>query len=139
MQKEYLVDAESAESEFESWADAMDLDIDQDAMDEEDKSAFSANKRKIIKSIQCGALTFNADGEAVYTPQNKKSKHQEPITFHERTGASLMAVDRAKKGRDVEKTMLMLADMTRLHAKVFADLVGVDIRTCMAIFAFLMD
>mgnify|MGYP007079515513 CR=1 FL=1 len=86
-----------------------------------------------------GDLVFNDDGEAVYTPSHKRSKYQEAITFHERTGGSLMAMDGKKKNHDVAKTFAVMAEMTKLHSGVFANLVGKDIKVCEAIFALLMD
>jgi hypothetical protein len=84
-------------------------------------------------------LVFNEDGEAIYTPQHKRSKYKEPITFHERTGASLMAMDGKKKNHDVAKTYAVMADMCDVHPNTFAGLVGTDVKVCEALFAFLMD
>lgn len=130
---------EQAELEFENWAEAMDLDLDTADMDADDLTGYNKQKKRVIKAVMRGALIFNEDGEAVYTPQNKKSKHNDPITFHERTGASIMAMDGKKKGHDAAKMYAVLADMCRVHPKTFAGLVGEDVKVCEAIFAFLMD
>ena len=42
----------------------------------------------------------NEDGEPVFAPQ--RTNDAELLTFHEPTGASLMAVDRKKKNEEVE-------------------------------------
>jgi len=130
---------EQAEQEFEAWTEAMDLDLDTSHMDAEDLTAFNKQKRKIVKAIQAGSLTFNDDGEAVYAPSNAKSKRQEPITFYERTGASMMAMDGKKKGHDISKTFAVMGDMCKVHPSVFSGLVGVDGKVCEALFALLMD
>lgn len=130
---------EVAEQEFERFVESMDLDVDTSGMDAEDLTAFTKQKGRIVKQIERGALVVNDNGEAVYTPQNPRSKHQEPITFHERTGASLMAMDGKKKGHDVAKTYAVLGDMCKVHPNIFAGLVGTDVKTCEALFAFLMD
>lgn len=137
--KEFKVDAETAEQEFQRFADAMDLDLDPAGMDEEDRTSFEKMKRRITRAVQEGSLVFNDDGEAVYTPQKAKSKHKEPITFHERTGASLMAMDGQKKNRDVAKTYAVMASMCEVHPSVFAGMVGIDAKVCEALFALLMD
>ena len=139
MTTENKVDIKTAESEFERFVEAMDLDLDTADMDNEDVVAFKKTKNRLIHAIQKGSLVFNEDGEAVYTPINVKSKHTDAITFHERTGASLMAMDTKKKGHDVAKTYAVLGNMTGLHQSVFAGLVGIDVKICEAIFAFLMD
>lgn len=134
-----LVDKETAESEFDRFTHAMDLNLSTAGMDAEDLTAFNKQKDRIVTAIERGALTINEDGEAIYTPRHKRSKHKEAITFHERTGASLMAMDGKKKNHDVAKTYAVMADMCKVPANVFAGLVGTDVKTCEALFALLMD
>lgn len=136
---ENKVARDMAEQEFDRFVDSMDLDLDTAGLDVEDLTAFTKQKNRIIRQVERGALVINDNGEAVYTPQNKGSKHTDAITFHERTGASLMAMDGKKKGHDVAKTYAVLADMCKVHANVFAGLVGTDVKVCEALFALLMD
>ena len=126
-----------AEEFFQDWAEAMDIDIDESNMDEDDKKSFAPLKRKIIKAICNGHLTFNENTEAVYRPH--RSSYKELITFKERTGASVMAMDGKGRNKDVAKTYAVMADMTGLTPAIFSGLVGTDIKVCEAIFALLMD
>ena len=137
--KEFKVAADVAEAEFDRFAEGMDLDLDTTGMDAEDLTALTKQKKRILKAIQIGSLVINDSDEAVYTPHRERSKHKDPITFHERTGASLMAMDGKKKGHDVAKTYAVLADMCKLPAAVFAGLSGEDVKVCEALFALLMD
>lgn len=137
--KEPVVAQDVAEAEFERFTTAMDLDLDTSMMDVEDLTAFNKQKSKLVRAVMQGHLIFNDNGEAVYTPFNPRSKHKEPITFHERSGASLMAMDGKKKNHDVAKTYAVLADMCKVHQSVFANLIGSDVKICEAIFALLMD
>jgi hypothetical protein len=116
---------EMAEAEFDRFASEMDLDIDVDLMDAEDLTAFLKQKRRFIAAIMDGSLVINDDGEAVYTP--RKSGDIQPLTFHERTGASTMAMDGKKKGHDVAKTYAVMADLTKTHSSTFAKMKGIDI------------
>ena len=134
-----VVDKETAKVEFDRFVELMDLDLDTSDMDADDLTGFNKQKRRIITAIERGSLVINEDGEAVFTPANVKSKYNEPLTFHERTGASLMAMDGKKKGHDVAKTYAVLADMCRVNQKVFAGLVGNDVKVCEALFSLLMD
>lgn len=133
------VSSDVADAEFERWTDSMDIDVDLTTLDAEDLSAFNKQKSRITKAIRSGSLVINEHGEAVYTPQHRNSKHKDAIVFHERTGASLMAMDGRKKGHDVAKTYAVMADMCQVHPSVFAGLVGSDVKTCEALFALLMD
>jgi hypothetical protein len=130
---------EMAEQEFQRFADSMDLDIDTAKLDAEDLTAFNKNRDRIVRAIVKGHLVVNENGEAVYTPHRPASKHTGPLTFHERTGASLMATDGKKKNADAAKTYAMMGDICRTHPSTFAGLAGTDIKVCEALFAFLMD
>lgn len=131
------VASDVAEQEFERFCDEMDIDNDESAMDEDDLSGFNKHKRRILRAMANGALVINENGEAVYTPQRTNGAPQ--LVFHERTGASLMAMDGKKKGHDVTKMYAVLGDMCKCHQSVFAKLKGTDIKVCEALFALLMD
>lgn len=137
--KTQVIDKKTAEADFDRFVEAMDLDLDTTDMDAEDLTAFNKQKNKILQAIQRGHLVVNDKGEAEYTPCRPGSKHQEKITFHERTGASLMAMDGKKKNHEVAKTFAVMANMCRVHPSVFAGLVGTDDKVCQALFALLMD
>ena len=137
--REYKLSKDIALDEFDRWLEAMDIDDDPEGMTDDDIRAFENQKRKLVEAIRRGALVINEDGLAVYTPQNEKSKNQDPLTFNERTGASVMAMDRHKKNHDVAKTYAIMAGMCGVHQKVFAGMVGIDAKICEAIFALLMD
>jgi hypothetical protein len=136
---ENQVSRDVAEVEFDRFAEEMDLDVDESRMDAEDRTAFDKQKNRIICAIERGHLVINEDGEAVYTPHHRKTKQREAITFHERSGASLMAQDGKKKNQEVGKTYAIMGDMCKVHPSVFANMYGTDIKTCEAIYALLMD
>lgn len=137
MTKENVVAPEMAEAEFDRFVEAMDLDLDTAFMDDEDRTAFNKQKSRILKAMINGSLIINENGEAVYAPQ--RSGVEKAITFHERTGASLMAMDGKKKNHNVAMTYAVMADITREHPGTFAKLKGSDIKICEALFALLMD
>jgi len=139
MTEENTIVPEMAEAEFNRFVELMDLDLDTSEMDAEDLTAFKKQKKRIIKSITTGDLIVNDEGEAVFTPSNARSKHKDALTFHERTGASLMAMDTKKNNHNVAKTYAVMADMCQVPQKVFAGLAGSDIKVCEALFALLMD
>ena len=134
-----VVAREAARAEVLNWADAMDLDLDTTNQDAEDAAALNKLVDRLTKAVGNGSLTFNAEDEAVYTPSNKKSKQQDPITFYERTGASILAMDGKKKNQDIKKTFAIMGDMCKVPPAVFSSLVGIDGKVCEAIFTLLMD
>lgn len=130
------IDKETAELEFNRFTDSMDLDVDESFMDEVDLMSFNKQKRRIVAAIANGSLVINENGEPVYTP---KKSDIEALTFHERTGASILAMDGKKKNHNVAQTYAIMAEITKTHPKVFAKMKGIDIKICEAIFALLMD
>jgi hypothetical protein len=126
---------EVAEAEFNRFIEANDILID-DAMEKEDRDAFNEQKARILRAIEFGAMVINEDGEPVYTPQ--RTKDAEPLTFHEPTGASLMAMDRKKRNEDVGKLYATMGDMTRTDAKTFSSLRMADLKVCMAVAALFL-
>jgi hypothetical protein len=133
------INLEVAEAEFDRFVECMGLLLDTSTMDVEDKTAFDKQKNRIIDAMISGHLVINDDGEAVYTPFRHTSGHKEPITFHERTGASVLAMDGKKKGHDMAKTYAIMAEMCKVHPATFSRLAGPDIKTCEAVYALLMD
>jgi hypothetical protein len=138
-ERDYKIGPDVAEDELDRWLEKMDIDDDVEAMKESDVDAFNNQTRKLKLAIRRGALVITTDGLAEYTPQNEKSKNQDALIFHERSGASVMAMDRHKKDHDVAKSYAIMADMCRVPQKVFAGMVGIDCKVCEAIFALLMD
>jgi len=126
-----VVAKEVADEEFTRFVDTMDLDVDLEDMDEEDKKAFSQQKNRIVSAIMSGVLVVNDNGEPVFTP--KRVNDAKPITFYEPTGASLMAMDRKKKTEDIGKLYAAMGDITKTSAGVFSKMKMSDLKICMAI------
>lgn len=128
---EQKVAREVAEAEFERFVEAMDLELDDARMDTEDRKSFSELRDRVVRCIEQGHLVVDEKGQPVYTP--RAGNHTQPITFHEPTGASFMAMDSKKKGQDIAKMYAVMADMTHLDAKVFASMANRDLKVCQAI------
>lgn len=139
MAREEKVGLEVAEAEFERFCEEMGLEFNVDKMDAEDKTAFTKNRDRIVRAIRYGHLVVNDDGEPTYTPWRAKSTYQTPITFGERTGATLLVTDQKKKGRDAAKTYAILGDLTGLPDTTFSKLAGEDIKVCESLMQLLMD
>lgn len=131
MTKKTVIVTEVAEQDFERFADQMDLDLNTDTMDEEDRKEFEKQKSRLVDAIKSGALEIADNGEPTFTPQ--RSKNTDPITFHEPTGAALMAMDRKKKTEDVGKLYAAMGEITGKPANTFSKMKMADLKICMAI------
>jgi hypothetical protein len=125
-----MIAPDVALDEFARFCAAMDLDIDEKEMNEEELKEFTATRRKVLLAIERGNLVINEQGEPVFTP---KLGNVEPITFQEPTGATILAIDKAKKGQDAQKAFLMLADFTGQPVVRYAKMAGRDFKICQAL------
>lgn len=101
--------------------------------------ADSESKDILVDSIMKGDLVINEEGEAVYTPQHKRSTFKDAITFRERSGNDLQAMGKKTKGENsVTALYAGMASNTGQAPVIFNNLVGRDIKTCEAIFGLLM-
>jgi hypothetical protein len=121
---------EVADSEFERFAESMDLNLEQSGWDAEDKKSFETVKATFVRAVMRGNLIVNDKGEPVFTPQLEP---RTPIVFHEPDGAAIMAMDLAKKGHDAAKTMNVLAAMTKEPPTRFSKMPNRDLKVCQAV------
>ena len=135
--EEQAVCLEAAEVEFERFVEAMDLDLGLEDMDAEDLTAFKKVKRRFLKAVGNGSLIINEKGEAVFTPQ--RLGDAKAITFHERRGSDLMAMDGKKSTQDIAKTFAIMGSICRVHPNVFSKLGSSDLSICQGIYLLLMD
>ena len=122
---------EVADAEFNRFVEGNAILVDYKGADKEDKDDFNEQKERIVQAIMSGSMVVNEDFEPVYTPQ--RTKDADSLTFHEPTGASLMAMDRKKKNEDVGKLYATMGDMTRTDAKTFSSMKMADLKVCMAV------
>lgn len=131
------ISSEVAETEFERWAEAMDLakKLDPSGLDSEDKKSLADAKRVITDAMLSGNLVVSEAGEFIFTP--KAGDDKTPITFHEPDGAAIMSVDQIGKSgtHDVTKMVAILAVMTKESRPRFARLKNRDWSVCQAIFS----
>lgn len=128
--EEVVIAPEVAEAEFTRFTEAMDLDVDPEGMDDEDKKGFVDAKRKFVKAVVDGHLVVDDDGQPVYTPIVGKGA---PLVFREPGGAAFMAQDQKKQGHDMAKLFATMAAMTKMPLARFVKMKGRDIKVCIAV------
>lgn len=132
------VSEEVARAELQRWFDAMDIDIEDDELDQEDEE----DLKLLVKNVMSGRLLIDAEGQPVYTP--KLSNDGQAITFHEPTGASWMAMDKGVSRRRQNqkqqteeqrfaKLFRAMADMTQTSVATFSNMKNRDLTVCMTI------
>lgn len=124
----YKVAAEVAEKEFERLCDANRVDYDTSELTEEEAKDWAETRASIVRLIKLGTLTVSEEGRAVYTPAGSSKS----ITFHRPTGATMIAGD-GLKGKDIQQTLTVVADMTRTPVNEFGKMDAIDAKACMRI------
>ena len=119
---------EVAKAEFERFADAMDIEIDEEMMEETELKSFLKVRASIIKVIKSGRLTINDRGEPtlkLFEPVGNVSE----ITFKEPLGKSWMAADQKKQDQTVSRFMCMVQDASDLPEGLIGKVKGRDFKT----------
>ncbi len=137
-EKNVVVVKEQAQADFDQFVEKMDLDLDTEDMDPEDRTQFEKQQKKILKEIMRGNLVINDNGEPVYTP-HRTDGVTDPITFYEPNGAVLLMMDKKKAGQDVGKMYAIIGAMTHQNAAIFSKLKGTDYKVCSAIASLFLD
>jgi len=130
MKHEEQVSRDVAAEEFERFADAMDLDVSTDGLDDEERKSLERLRGTVTDAIVSGRLIIDEAGQPVFTPTEGNTA---PMTFREPTGAVMMAADQKKKGQDMAKLYTMIAAMTQQPPQRFATMKRRDLRVCEAI------
>lgn len=126
---------EMAEMEFARFAEEMDLDVDREKMDHEDRKGFDEQKAKIVRAICAGILTINEAGEPVLSYMDKEGK-KSSLTFHEPDGAAYLALDGKAKHADQRRQFEFMAAMTGTSAGTFGTMRNRYFKICQAIVVF---
>jgi hypothetical protein len=130
------VDRETAENEFERWAEAMDLDLDFDGMDENERRDTESDRRLVIRAIQNGSVIIDEEGALLYTP--RKRQLDQPIKFSEPSGAALLVMDKKKKHAEIGKLYASLAELTKTSVLTFSKMHFADLKVVLAVYTLLM-
>jgi hypothetical protein len=126
--KEYKVDRETAERDFETFAEEWGIDTDLEDMDEESRDGFEQHKRRIVRAIMSGNAVV--DGHKLsYTPLGDSDE----ITFKRPKGRALLAMDNAKESQHMRKMFEFLGSVTGQAPKVFSNMDGRDLKLCSSV------
>lgn len=124
---------EVAEDAFNAFGEAMCLDFRTEGLDEDSKSGFISNKKRLIAYIQLGALTFNDNSEPVLYPQRTPDYKGKAITFHEQDGACYQSMDGKKEGANIAKLYAIMSAMTGETPAALSKLKGADAKVAQAV------
>jgi hypothetical protein len=134
------MDRKTADREFDQWADAMRLDLDQEGRDENDRSDFQLFRHRMVKALMGGHGTIDKEDEKTVFILDPLTEdyNGDPIVFRKPKGSAFLVMDRKKKTADIGKMYASMGDMTGLPAATFSKLDTDDVQVCIAVWSFLL-
>lgn len=121
------IDKAMAESEFQSWADHLRLDTNEDEMDVEEKSEFLAIKKKFIYSLVHGFTHTEENGDLVLNLIDPVAGKSEIVFRRSFKGGTFVVMDRYKDSQNVHKTIAFLAAWVGWDPKNLMKLDAIDL------------
>lgn len=122
------ISKEVAAKEFDRLADAWDIDIDREHMEDEDKISFDQLRHRIERNIMRGRLVVSEDGEELAQYLAKGGASVKPITYTVPAGAGWLTMDQHKERQSMHKVFGFLASMAKEPVAYFSNLDGRDIK-----------
>lgn len=119
---ETKIDKATAETEFERYCEANDIDCDIASMSEEDRKDFEPIKKRFIKACMEGRVVVD-DRNITYTNSALSlPAFQEAVIISPPSGSAFMAMDGYKDSQAVHKLQSFISAMTGKDIKYFAKL-----------------
>ena len=135
---EIKVAEEQAEQEFESWAEAWDIETDTSDFDEDDLEQYKALKKKIIKAVKQGRASFIEDFEKIkYTLRFPRGEITH-IVLEMPEGDALTATDKYKPHEQIKKQNAFIARMANQPPSIITKLKVADLKFLQAVTALFL-
>ena len=112
--RQQVVDRETAQNDFNRFVEAMDLRLDRETMDKNDRRDIDDDIDVIIWEIMYGILSVNDEGAIVL----HSKKYDKDITFHEPSPAHMAAMDRQKEHQKMAQMYSLIPGVCDAPASV---------------------
>jgi len=134
-EKKNKIDRETALDSFNQFCEDWEIEPNDLELNEDEKTDFRGHRDKIVKAIMKGRLVYLPDSSNLeYTISEKTEKHAgKIITLKRPKGITLRQSDRAKEGKNVEKTYMVLASMLGDDINLCDQMDMIDLKPLLAI------
>jgi len=130
---EERVNRETAESDFDRFAEAWCLDTDTASMREKDSDSFEDLKRKIVSAIMGGHLDVAGDSGLTYRLQFPQTGGITELEMRIPPGSALVAFDKFKEQQAIAKLNAYMAAMCKQNPAIFSQMDGRDLKIVQAV------
>ena len=127
-----MITLEFAEQEFERFVELMDLDLDPQHMDDDDRDQLEKHRRVIVRAIQSGHVSVDEAGQPTIHLKRPPAGLT-TITCYEPTGRAFLSMDAKKKTQEVSKMYSMIQTVTGTPEGTCSQLFNRDLKVLQAI------
>lgn len=139
-ESEIKVAREVAESDFQEWCDANEIDTDVSAMSEEDEEKFLGIKRRIVSAVMRGRLVFEGENCTYTISEHSEKFAGQKVEIKKPLGSAFITNGNFKGGQEMKRMYAMLSDMTGLTDGAFMKMSVIDVKLFIGIVTlFLAD
>ncbi len=131
---DYKVDRETAKNDADRFAEAMDLDIDDEALEELDQvesADLKSAKMKLVRAIRKGNVTIDDDGCAVVHTGEKDLK------FYKPKGSHWTEIDKRKEHHRMAQVNASMGAICKVNAVAFTKMDDSYRKICVNIWTLL--
>jgi len=122
-----IIDRKTAETEFDRYCEANDIDFDMSAMTENEKKDFEPIKRRFVKACMQGRVEVDGINLKYIISDFSPSPFKgQMVTTKRPGGSSFMEMDGYKETQSVHKMHGFLAAMTGQEKSFFTKIDGKD-------------
>lgn len=137
-EQEMKVAKKQAEMEFESWAEAWDIETDVSDFDEDDLEQFQNLKKKIIRALQQGRACFIEDYSKIQFNLRFPRENLSQIVLEMPEGDALTSTDKYKPHEQMKKQSAFIARMAGQPPSVITKLKVADLKFLQAVTALFL-
>lgn len=119
-----VVSPEVAQADIERVVSALELDISQENLNDDEKKSASSTLAALTRAIVSGKMSVDEEARIVlHAPSGN-------LVFNHPTGATFMAMDRRKDHEKMSKMVAVMSSLTGKEAVFFSKMRASDFKLC---------
>ena len=130
---EFVLDQETAESEFLKWCDLLELDCEESQMDEDDLLEFGKIKKSFIFAFRKGRLSLTEDDELSLRLKKPIEGNEYLVFPSDFNSSSFVMMDRTKAKESMKKIFSFLGGWAKIDPKSIHNMQAIDTKLCLSI------
>jgi len=132
------INIEMAEKEFERWAEAWDIYINEGSLNSEAMEELQQHKDRFINAIQKGRAVVSDDGSLITYNLIEPVAQIDKVEMRIPKGSAWIVMDKYKDKQLIHKMNAFMGEASKTNPKIFASMDGRDIKFFQSITAIFL-